>query len=66
MTLGEITVNPSQLTEQLLNYIILVTRYRMESLVNEGGIESNGPKFFIFGQTKKGKKNNITYERQFI
>ena len=36
MTLGEITVNPSQLTEQLLNYIILVTRYRMESLVNEG------------------------------
>lgn len=32
MTLGEITVNPSQLTEQVLNYIILVTRYRMETL----------------------------------
>ena len=32
MTLGEITVNPSQLTEQVLNYIMMITRYRMEEM----------------------------------
>lgn len=32
MTLSEISVNPSQLTEQVLNYIMMITRYRMEEM----------------------------------